>query len=1027
MPSSTPSSISRYRPAILILTGAAAAYAAWLLYSSVRTPPPDGLHRSNAVRRPHRNRGRNTRTHLARHLLSESYSLGTFDFFGHPVNLDTRDIITPAALREIAHQVQPDARPEVVEARITQFYDHFLDRLLGFSFPGAPLSAPETEAIARMIGDQIPEQEHLSRAVQRHGRRYPVEEAEAAPAADGADSIAPTDLSWRSDEDTEGGIDPDGQTLQRTLYHIAEDRARHEGVIHRGITCNGCDTKPIRGIRWRCANCPDFDLCSDCEATNSHTKTHIFYKIRVPAPYLGIPKQDPVYPGRPHAMSPSINSAIKKRLVAQTRMEAEEIEALWDQFTCLAATEWDSDPSGIGWALDRRSFNHAFTPRYSSFISAPNLIYDRVFSYFDTDQNALIGFDEFIKGLDGMHSPDARVKLRIAFNGYDIDGDGFVSRKDVLRIFRAHYAIEREATRNYLAETTEELSVRGALDTIHSAQPLGSAFTQNIIPRGNRNGEHMHGKPSDDDISQFPILEDSTDAANREAIIRATYPRNGSHIRNEAEAVRDRWARRQYYTDEEEGLTRPDGVQDDAFRHEPQEQPEDEAEPPTSDHERPRGSRSSSRVRFQDDIDVETRSNASTSSRPIGERWGGYEIPEPEKDLGKDILYQITQQGFNELLDPLFKDKEDDAMDAFATRSERRVHAEQIDGLLEEFEHEHDINGCVLAIGAFGYANRVVKYFCNGDITKVSRIAGVTPSGQTRKELREEAESLIAMAEEHIVRTEPSPGGKWEFNPADMWTAKLYRIQLKHELTNVVDTLATRQGWIPPPPSPPKAPNQREDKPSKETTYRDPTLPQFRPNSLADLEGDTHAQIASEHRETCSHCGHVVPENVEQPFAPVFVIAAEISTEDAPSSADPELNDKPTHQYTTPGQDLSHYHFLPAHEGVPEDDESCIHFLYIDADTQILRAESHPVENHIYHEGPPAASFRDKFARRFRREALDTVDSPLHLPYLACLESVDREIRDRKGSGRLNFDEFEKCVQDWGLRFLESWVDWVSF
>ena len=38
-----------------------------------------------------------------------------------------------------------------------------------------------------------------------------------------------------------------------------------EGYVHRGITCNGCKVGPIRGIRYKCANCVDYDVCEICE------------------------------------------------------------------------------------------------------------------------------------------------------------------------------------------------------------------------------------------------------------------------------------------------------------------------------------------------------------------------------------------------------------------------------------------------------------------------------------------------------------------------------------------------------------------------------------------------------------------------------------------------------------------------------------------------------------------------------------------------------------------------------------------
>jgi hypothetical protein len=68
----------------------------------------------------------------------------------------------------------------------------------------------------------------------------------------------------------------------------------------------------------------------------------------------------------------------------------------------------------------------------------------------------------------------------------------------------------------------------------------------------------------------------------------------------------------------------------------------------------------------------------------VGERWGGFEVPEIERDAGKEILYQVTQQGLNELLDLIFKPKEDLLMQAYRTRAERKRWAKEI----EKFEKE---------------------------------------------------------------------------------------------------------------------------------------------------------------------------------------------------------------------------------------------------------------------------------------------------------------------------------------------------
>lgn len=49
---------------------------------------------------------------------------------------------------------------------------------------------------------------------------------------------------------------------------------------HVGIVCDGCD-KSVCGFRYKCVQCSDYDLCSDCEAKGLHPE-HCMIRISMP-------------------------------------------------------------------------------------------------------------------------------------------------------------------------------------------------------------------------------------------------------------------------------------------------------------------------------------------------------------------------------------------------------------------------------------------------------------------------------------------------------------------------------------------------------------------------------------------------------------------------------------------------------------------------------------------------------------------------------------------------------------------------
>ncbi|OOQ91149.1 EF hand domain protein [Penicillium brasilianum] len=835
-PRSGPVSLTRYRPILYLFTGVAATYALLYIRNNVLSSQSSSqapLRRRNALRRSRHSGAEELRlvdspsyraiTHLE--LLERQNGVyGTF-------RIETEDGrrvesgLLPSLLATRDQLMEEVGVPEDHAERMREMMeDTFLESFLALDFPSShilPVGSPEraylTEQLQRRgisragieralnrfnadenYGDELRRRRQNGERVTLSTSTFP-DTAAAPPETQDLEGGEPavddqSVFSWR-DGNNDSSPTREGQNLLNLLYHIAEDQARRDGYIHRGVTCNSCGAMPIQGIRYRCANCIDYDLCETCEAMQVHIKTHLFYKVRIPAPFLGNPRQSqPVwYPGKPAMLPRSLARPLAKRLMRETNFENTELDALWDQFRCLANYEWPDDPNKLYMAIDRKTFDRCFVPNTSIRPPPPSLIYDRMFAFYDTNGDNLIGFEEFLKGLASLNNKSNDERLRRVFRGYDIDGDGYVERKDFLRVFRAYYTLSRELTRDMVAGLEDDFLEGGARDVVLGSQPISSAFP-GTIPSGqvSRTGEgkrintegdmeivdnegilrqdgtdtgnrhsvigeasvreqfgrtrplfpstlrlpntaielqqpdptqgdaHEHDNEDEDDdasgsdessssaasgnwppaehihaediieaLGTYVSPQEINDPVDRARIVTAVYNRMRDDDQRRMEETRrhgidERWRRRAFYTDEEDGATIPDGYQPDpTFDGELSDEASTDEPSALESHPPSPRSRSSSKVRFEDDIadDYDIRSNPSTSSRsiPVGERWGGFEIPEVERDVGKEVLYQFTQQGFNELLDVLFKPKEDLIMEVYRTRADRKIWAHEIE------------------------------------------------------------------------------------------------------------------------------------------------------------------------------------------------------------------------------------------------------------------------------------------------------------------------------------------------------------
>ena len=203
-------------------------------------------------------------------------------------------------------------------------------------------------------------------------------------------SIGDTDES--EEPDNAYGID-ESENLLNLVVKIANEQAIQDTKIHKSVSCNNCHMSPLRGIRFKCVNCIDFDLCAQCEALESHTKTHLFLKIIIPIPPHANPRSmvlKPFYPGLPW-----VNTKRRRRLTSfdtsalefETHFDGLEIEALYEQFQSLSTLDGDG-------GITRDTFDYCvgYLKNLSSIIT------DRIFNFFDQDNDGIISFEEMVRG-----------------------------------------------------------------------------------------------------------------------------------------------------------------------------------------------------------------------------------------------------------------------------------------------------------------------------------------------------------------------------------------------------------------------------------------------------------------------------------------------------------------------------------------------------------------------------------------------------------------------------------------------------
>ena len=76
-------------------------------------------------------------------------------------------------------------------------------------------------------------------------------------------------------------IIPSNISLHQQIYNN-NNMSLSQTIIHKGINCSNCKATDIKGNRYKCTTCSNYNLCEICEGLNIHDIRHIFIKIRNP-------------------------------------------------------------------------------------------------------------------------------------------------------------------------------------------------------------------------------------------------------------------------------------------------------------------------------------------------------------------------------------------------------------------------------------------------------------------------------------------------------------------------------------------------------------------------------------------------------------------------------------------------------------------------------------------------------------------------------------------------------------------------
>lgn len=75
------------------------------------------------------------------------------------------------------------------------------------------------------------------------------------------------------------GIPLDAFSDASNLTNFSKASETDSTMVHRNVRCDGCNQSPLRGFRFKCFTCSNYDLCATCYMNQTHNADHEFVRM----------------------------------------------------------------------------------------------------------------------------------------------------------------------------------------------------------------------------------------------------------------------------------------------------------------------------------------------------------------------------------------------------------------------------------------------------------------------------------------------------------------------------------------------------------------------------------------------------------------------------------------------------------------------------------------------------------------------------------------------------------------------------